>query len=191
MHQKWLDEGAFQNGIFGILGHVFHRPDRLGWSLSEVDMDNAVAIQGFIKWKGDKSLVDFGRRGLVTQHTAKPESSAKAYIYSRTPLTNKNPDVSKENTILPSWEIRCLGRMAVMPGSRHKKGDPLIIIKDGNLEPFTLSDETEQQMFEEYSNNLCIKHGLTPYLTTKNNGNGNTNSNNSDTNNNGLRDTIR
>ena len=94
-------------------------------------MDNAVAIQEIIKWKGDKSLADFGSRGLVTQHTAKPDSSAKAYIYSRTPLTNKDSDVSKDDTALPSWEIRCLGRMAVMPGSRHKKGDPMIIIKDG------------------------------------------------------------
>ena len=190
LHRRWLDEGAFKSGIVGILGHVFHRPDRLGCYLSEVDMDNAVAIQEIIKWKGDKSLVDFGRLGLVTQHTAKLDSSAKAYIYSRTPLTNKDPNVSKEDTTLPSWEIRCLGRMAVMPGSRHKKGDPMIIIKDGKLEPFTLSDEIEQQMFEEYSNNLCIKHGLTPYLTTKNRGNGNTNSNNDNTNNNVLRDTT-
>ena len=45
-------------------------------------------------------------------------------------------------------------------------------------------------MFEEYSNNLCIKHGLTPYLTTKNGGNGNTNSSNDNTTNNGLRDAI-
>ena len=153
-------------------------------------MDNAVAIREIIKWKGDRSLADFGRRGLVTQHTAKLDSSAKAYIYSRTPLTNKDPNVSKEDTTLPSWEIHSLGRMAVMPGSRHKKGDPMIIIKDGKLEPFTLSNEIEQQMFEEYSNNLCIKHGLTQYLTTKNRGNGNTNSNNDNTNNNGLRDTT-
>lgn len=78
----------------------------------------------------------------------------------------------------PSWEIHCLGRMAIMPGSRHRKGDPIIVVKDGTTEPFTL-DETEQTVFEEYQNSICIRYGLNPYLG---NGNGDARySNNNDT----------
>lgn len=69
LHQQWLDNGDFDGGIAAILGKVFHRPDKVEWYLSQVDIDNALAIEEQIKRIGDKSLSDYGKRGLVTQHT--------------------------------------------------------------------------------------------------------------------------
>ena len=168
MHQKWTDDGSFATGIAGIFGPVWHRPDKKGYYFSQIDGDNALAIKVFLGWKGDPDVATFAKRTVVEQHADNQERSMHFDVYSKTLMTNKDPDVPKDDEYRPSFEVHCLGRMGIMAGSKHRKGYPMMLLnhgtKDVTTEPLTLEDD----QLEQYLNSQCIRYGLNPYL-----GNGN------------------
>ena len=176
MHDAWLKSGAFVTGIAGIFGPVWHRPDKKGYYFGQVDIDNALAIKEILKWKGDIDIATFAKRTVVEQHADNQERSMHFDVYSKIPLKNKDPDVPKDDNDRPSFEVHCIGRMGIMAGSRHRKGDPMMFVnhgaKDITTEPITLEDN----QLEQYLNSICIKYGLNPYLVgngkRSNNGSG-------------------
>lgn len=168
VHQDWKDNGSFVTGIAGIFGLVWHRPDKKGYYFGQVDADNALAIKEILRWKGDIDVAAFAKRTVVEQHADNRERSMHFDVYSKTPLTNKEADVPKDDNDRPSFEVRCIGRMGIMAGSKHRKGHPMMLLSHGaidvTVEPMTLEDDHLGQ----YLNSICTKYGLNPYL-----GNGN------------------
>ena len=124
LHQEWIDKGSFVTGIAGIFGPVWHRADKKGYYFGQVDADNASAIKEIIAWKGDSDIAVFAKRTIVEQHQDNLKNSMHAGLYSKTPLTNKDPDVPKNDKDRPSFEVHCIGRMGIMSASKHKKGYP-------------------------------------------------------------------
>lgn len=165
MHQEWVKNGAFLSGIAGIFGPVWHRPDKKGYYFGQIDADNALAIKEIIAWKGDANIAAFAKRTIVEQHEDNIENSMHVGLYSKHPLVNKDPDVSKSEKDKPSFEVHCVGRMGIMSASKHRKGYPMMLLNSGaTTEPMTCEDSS----FENYLNCVCIRYGLNPYL-----GNGN------------------
>ena len=178
MHKDWIDSGAFVTGIAGIFGSVWHRPDKKGYYFAQIDADNALAIKEILKWKGDADVAAFAKRTVVEQHADNQERSMHFDVYSKVPLTNKDPDVPKDDENRPSFEVHCQGRMGIMAGSKHRKGHPMMFVNNGarevTTEPITLEDD----QLEQYLNTVCIRYGLNPYL-----GNGNARHSNKSNNN--------
>ena len=117
LHQEWKDTGAFMTGVAGILGRVFHRPDKKDYFLAEYDVDNAVGIREFLSWKSWKTIDVLASKTVVIQHADKPEDSLHFLAYKKdNPFVNKGSDVTKSDTNLPSFEVHCVGRVMMGPG---------------------------------------------------------------------------
>jgi len=153
LHNEWKAQNKFSQGMAIVMGHVFHREDRLGQFLACLDTDNELATKR-LAMKSDKTLVQQRKSDLDRAHS---------FFYSLRPVKRKPAssvagEYGKEleyrfkNNLAPKFELRCVGD--VVYAGQHESGYHYEIM--GLTEPaLANTDEIEKEVEK-----ICNEYGL-------------------------------
>ena len=168
-HDKWKQEGAFNNGIAIIAGKVWHNCIKMGLFLILVDLDNQKAIDEFCARNGIKTpLNELAKSLIIEQHKDQP-CRAHIMFYATRPFHKKSSDVvalslKQNGNDIPAIEVKGAGEHGLLfcSPSLHKNGYNYQIIEGGVLEPHTVDE------LEGHIDNICKKYGIVYLDSTEN-----------------------
>jgi len=150
IHQQWIRENKFKDGLAVICGKVFHNKEHSGKWLNGIDCDNMLGLDEMCPEGIDR----IAQITVVEQHANKEK--CHIYFYTEEPINSQAP-LSGEN--IPKIEIKSGGKFLLYcAGGVHKDGSRIEILNKKQVK--TLDKES----LETRIDGIFTKHGLT-YLS--------------------------
>jgi Bifunctional DNA primase/polymerase, N-terminal len=155
LHNRWIEQGAFSNGIALVPGKIWHSKEenKRALYLVFIDADKRIGIEEFFTRNGKiVSLREASQKFLIEQHADSPDK-AHIYFYSPIPFPQKTAD-----SIL-GLEVKGLGKhgIAFCFPSIHKDGMQYEIM--GTNHPVILTIEQARDLIQ-HIDQICLKHKL-------------------------------
>lgn len=159
-HNKWKEEGAFNDGMAIIAGRVWHIPLRKGLYLICVDLDNQLAIDEFCTRNGVRTpLTELAKKIIIEQHRDEP-NKAHVIFYATHPFPKKSSDVASlpdqlDHNEVPAIEVKGAGEHGLLfcTPSPHKNGYNYEVIGTTDLE------EVHDQLYDHIQD-ICKRYGI-------------------------------
>jgi len=148
LHQQWLDQDTFKDGLAIICGQVWHNEECDGLWLNGIDCDNRTAIDEMCP----NGIGKVAELTLVEQHDNPDKCHILFYTYR--PLQSQAP-LSGGGDDIPKLEIKSGGRMLLYcAGGVHGDGSSIEIIGAKRVKKVENVDGLEErldQIFKRYN----------------------------------------
>jgi Bifunctional DNA primase/polymerase, N-terminal len=171
LHNFWIKEDMFKDGMMIIAGQVWHNERKKGLFLNCIDLDNELAIQEFCKINGQQMalnvVADTGHF-IIEQHVDDPTRAHILVWSDKRPFKKK---ISNLGDNVPRIEVKGEGNdslVSVTP-SPHTNGSNYEFVGDWHL---AVIEPKIHNQIEEHINTICENYGI-EYL----NGDANANKN--------------
>jgi hypothetical protein len=164
VHNQWVNENLFMNGMAVICGKLWHNPLNAGKFLVAIDCDNKISVKMFLN---GQTIEDLAIKTIVEQHLDNPDRMHLYFLCDR-PIRNRNSNANiraKEARTdeIPVFEVKSTGKSLICcTCSIHTNGQPYEIL--GTKIPlFVKAAEVESDI-----SSWCKKFGIS-YLDVDSN----------------------